>query len=544
MNGHLKAVNHSFVVQDLQTLLSGQSLGDYNCVEVTEIFAIVNKGNKPTNIFTLMVAEHRSPEFLEFDKASFITPRKGIVVPQLKSWYIGIKTYLVSISNAIDMFATAESSSEWNSCGQRINTPEYNYKKRIFTPPDSFEMVPLNSVLKNNFNNGSYIVELINQDKFEFSVFLEKPITLQELSDGILKYLPIDLSSLSDRLGSIIFQIPVNAIQTRITLLSDHLSVECKIAWHPKIQARDLMVCGYQEDDDFNNDDFYIVNCSKSSKAVTIPFNHKGTYKLTIWDAKSELTLHSLAPSSFIRTIGFSSNIMGNEQRIIYHDDGSHSVVPVVTNSDAGIVGDKKSKATDWTRTRIYENNREKLRDNREFVQYNPKGKDKEVEHKKALADLRFLINRYGENGVYLWDPYLSPSDIIETLFYTKFNNSKLKAITYLKEPPNEKKEKSTSVFDKYQREFESLTPEMTIGIDLILRSPRNNCGWSFHDRFLIFPNVNDLPMAWSLGTSVNSFGQEHHILQKCGDARLILDAFNELWSEIDKDDCLVWSSK
>ncbi|EOB6553932.1 VPA1262 family N-terminal domain-containing protein [Vibrio parahaemolyticus] len=544
MNGHLKVVNKSFVEQDLRTLLVGQALGEYNCVEITEIFAIVNKGAQPTNIFTLMVGEHRNPEFLELDKASFVTPREGVVLPQLKGWYVGIKTYLVSIDNAIEMFATAESNSKWNSCGQTVNTAEYSYKNRIFTPPDSYETVPLNSVLKNNFNNGSYIVELINKHKNEFSIFFEKTTILQELSDGILKYLPIDLSSLSDRLGSIIFQVPVNAIQTSTALLPDDLSVECKIAWHPNIKARDLMVCGYQEDDDFNKNDFHIVNCSNSSKSVTIPFHHKGAYRLTIWDAKSELTLHSLAPSSFITTIGFSSNIMGNEQRVIYNDDGSHSAIPVITHSDTGIVGDNKSKATDWTKIRIYENNREKLRDSREFVQYNPKGKNKEVEHKKALTDLRFLINRYGENGVYLWDPYLSPSDIIKTLFYTKFNNSKLKAITYLKEPPNEKKEKSKSVFDKYQLEFKSLTPETTMGINLKFRSPRNNYGWSFHDRFLIFPNVNNLPMAWSLGTSVNSFGQEHHILQKCGDARLILDAFNELWNEIDKDDCLVWSSK
>ena len=174
MNGHLKAVNHSFVDQDLRTLLVGQALGEYNCVEVTEIFSIISKGAQPTNVFTLMVAERRSPEFLELDKASFITPREGIVVQQLKGWYVGIKTYLVSINNAIEMFTTAKNNSEWNSCGHKVKTSEYNYKNRIFTPPDSFETVPLNSVLKNNFNNGSYIVELINQHKIELSIFFLK----------------------------------------------------------------------------------------------------------------------------------------------------------------------------------------------------------------------------------------------------------------------------------------------------------------------------------------------------------------------------------
>ncbi|HCG7987414.1 TPA: hypothetical protein NJ493_001172 [Vibrio parahaemolyticus] len=543
MNGQLEVANRSSVEQDLQALLIGQSLGEYNCVEVTEIFAITDKGVPPTNIFTLMVAESRESKNLVLDEYAFVND-KPIKVSILKSWTIGIKTYLVSVDKAIEMFATAESDNDWDSCGQKVKTSEYGYKKRTFTPPDSFETVPLNSVLKNNFNNGSYVVELTNQHKTEFSMFFEKTTLLQELADGLLKYLPIDISSLSDRLGNVIFQIPVKAIQTRTTLLSNRKSIECKIAWHPNIQPRDLMVCGYQEDDDFNKDDFHIVHCSKTSESVTIPFNHKGAYRLTIWDAESELTLNSLAPSSFITTIGFSSNVMVNEQRELYHNDGSRSTVPLIVHSDTRTVGDKQRRNTNWSKVRIYENNRGKLRESLEFVQYNPKGKNKKIEHEKALLDIRSLINKYGENGVYLWDPYLSPNDIVKTLFHSKFSNSTLRAIGSLKEPPTEEKNSINYIFDKYKFEFESYAPEMKIGIDLQFRSPRNNIGWKFHDRFLIFPDFNKLPMAWSLGTSVNSFGQEHHILQKCSDARLILDAFNELWAEIDKDECLVWGSK
>lgn len=543
MNGQLEVANRSSVEQDLQALLIGQSLGEYNCVEVTEIFAITDKEVPPTNIFTLMVAESRESKNLVLDEYAFVND-KPIKVSILKSWTIGIKTYLVSVDKAIEMFATAESDNDWDSCGQKVKTSEYGYKKRTFTPPDSFETVPLNSVLKNNFNNGSYVVELTNQHKTEFSMFFEKTTLLQELADGILKYLPIDISSLSDRLGNVIFQIPVKAIQTRTTLLSNRKSIECKIAWHPNIQPRDLMVCGYQEDDDFNKDDFHIVDCSKTSESVTIPFNHKGAYRLTIWDAESELTLNSLAPSSFITTIGFSSNVMVNEQRELYHNDGSRSTVPLIVHSDTRTVGDKQRRNTNWSKVRIYENNRGKLRESLEFVQYNPKGKNKKIEHEKALLDIRSLINKYGENGVYLWDPYLSPNDIVKTLFYSKFSNSTLRAISSLKEPPTEEKNNINYIFDKYKFELESYAPEMKIGIDLQFRSPRNNIGWKFHDRFLIFPDFNKLPMAWSLGTSVNSFGQEHHILQKCSDARLILDAFNELWAEIDKDECLVWGSK
>lgn len=543
MNGQLEVAKRPSAEQDLQTLLIGQSLGEYNCVEVTEIFAITEKGAQPTNIFTLMVAESRESKNLILDQCAFVN-NEPIKVSLLKSWTIGIKTYLVSVDKAIDMFATAESDNDWDSCGQKVKTSEYAYKKRTFAPPDSFESVPLNSVLKNNFNNGSYVVELINQHKTEFSMYFEQTTLLQELSDKLLKYLPIDLSSLSDRLGNIIFQIPVKAIQTQTTLLSDRKSIECKIAWHPNIQPRELMVCGSQEDDDFNKDDFHITLCSKGSMSGTIPFKHKGAYRITIWDIDNELILNSSPPSSFIRSFGFSSNIMESEQRVIYHNDGSSSIVPVITHSDTKTVGDKQSRSTDWSKVRIYENNRGKLRESLEFVQYNPKGKNKKIEHEKALLDIRSLINKYGKNGVYLWDPYLSPNDIIKTLFYSKFSNSTLRAISFLKEPPTEKKDNVNSTFDKYKLEFESYAPEMTMGINLQFRSPRKNNGWNFHDRFLIFPDFNKLPMAWSLGTSVNSFGQEHHILQKCSDARLILDAFNELWADIEKDECLVWGSK
>ncbi|MEL0642373.1 VPA1262 family N-terminal domain-containing protein [Pseudoalteromonas aliena] len=543
MNRQLEVAHRSSVEKDLQALLIGQSLGEYNCVEVTEIFAITENEAPPTNIFTIMVAESRESKNLTLDEYVFVND-KPIKVSILNSWIIGIKTYLVSINKAIEMFATAESDNNWDSCGQKVKTPEYGYKKRTFTPPDSFEAVPLNSVLKNNFNNGSYVVELINQHKTELSIFFEKTTLLQELADGLLKYLPIDISSLSDRLGNVIFQIPVKAIQTRTTLLSNRKSIECKIAWHSNIQPRDLMICGYKEDDDFNKDDFHIVHYSKTSESVTIPFNHKGAYRLTIWDVESELTLNSLAPSSFITTTAFSSNVMAHEQRELYHNDGSRSSVPLIIHSGTSTVGDKPRKNTDWSKVRIYENNRGKLRESLEFVQYNPKGKNKEIEHEKALLDIRSLINLYGENGVYLWDPYLSPNDIIKTLFHSRFTNSSLKAISSLKEPPIENKNNINSIFDNYKIELESYPPEMKIGIDLQFRSPRNNNGWKFHDRFLIFPDFNKLPMAWSLGTSVNSFGQEHHILQKCGDARLILDAFNELWAEIDKDECLVWGSK
>jgi hypothetical protein len=67
--------------------------------------------------------------------------------------------------------------------------------------------------------------------------------------------------------------------------------------------------------------------------------------------------------------------------------------------------------------------------------------------------------------------------------------------------------------------------------------------GWPFHDRFLIFPNGRNGPSAWSLGTSVNSLGTTHHILQKVSNPALVAGAFQNLWGALDRPHHLIWRS-
>lgn len=217
MHNPLTIVNPPTIKHDIETIIRTNVLGTFSCIEITEIFAIDNNKDDPINIFTIMVAEDRNTKNINLGVDNYITPREGIKTSSLKGWYIGIKSYLVSVEKAINMFTDANIKRKWDSCGKLVNTPEYLYKKRTFTPPDSFYQVPLNSLLKNNFQNGSYVVELVNKSKNYFSIFFEKPSVLQELADEILKYLPIDLSSLSDRLGNILFQVPIKAIQARIS---------------------------------------------------------------------------------------------------------------------------------------------------------------------------------------------------------------------------------------------------------------------------------------------------------------------------------------
>ena len=65
--------------------------------------------------------------------------------------------------------------------------------------------------------------------------------------------------------------------------------------------------------------------------------------------------------------------------------------------------------------------------------------------------------------------------------------------------------------------------------------------GYHFHDRFLMVIKEDEKPRVWSLGTSINSLGNKHHIIQSVENPRMIVDAFEELWDELDSEECLVW---
>lgn len=79
-------------------------------------------------------------------------------------------------------------------------------------------------------------------------------------------------------------------------------------------------------------------------------------------------------------------------------------------------------------------------------------------------------------------------------------------------------------------------------GIHVELRCQWADHGYSFHDRFLmVLGEDQDQPLVWSLGTSVNSLGNKHHIIQSVEHPQVIVDTFEELWGELSNPECMVW---
>jgi hypothetical protein len=215
----------------------------------------------------------------------------------------------------------------------------------------------------------------------------------------------------------------------------------------------------------------------------------------------------------------------------------------------------------------MYREETDRLLAERRFVQYKPE--PGLLLPEKALDDVRHLINQHGEEGVWLWDPYLSAKDIISTLFYCRFFGSELRALTagYIaptEGQPTQKRQRCSEwlgarIHELFARPEASLSPSAQFvaeqhatltgiksnmrGLHLEFRMRTGAAGWRFHDRFLIFPAADRAALAWSLGTSINSLGKQHHILQLVDDGQRISDAFTELWNALDQPEHLIWKT-
>jgi len=207
----------------------------------------------------------------------------------------------------------------------------------------------------------------------------------------------------------------------------------------------------------------------------------------------------------------------------------------------------------------------ETLRQQREFVQY---GGLSNAGRDTALADIRWLLATHGELGAWLWDPFLDGNDVLHTLFYCPHVGADLRALTSAKEAessiespaevsagarhfastaqspsgqPETGGEKDAFAWKETQAAAIEAGKGNCAGLTLEFRMRKGGAGWRFHDRFLIFPRETGGAIAWSLGTSINSLGNQHHILHKVSDGELIGQAFLALWEALANPEYLVW---
>lgn len=510
-------------------LLNKSNIGIYNKCETIEVFGMKKDYKIPFNIFTIIVFESTKQSDIE----EFIT-KKLQNFQSIKDINWGIKRRIVDICIIQKLYTDLLNKNiyQFDEKHLEINSLKL-LQEQYIQSEDSFINPQLNYILKNNFKCGSYILEFFDESKSNCQFLLDNPIILNNFSEKLSEIIPIKIGNLSDRLGNIVFQFPINNFKiyfqtikqidskTKYPKYQDiNIAIDTK---NTNFDIKNLLVQIYEENENIITRQRLVEVKDKITKIFLD--DCFGTV-IKIYDKNSGLLIYS-KKIIVMKQMNSTMAMVEHQKRVFNINDRVEKVE--VSHNQNNIIGKNKKEYFNWITDRKYEQELKELEDKKYFIQYFGNQQD------KALGDIREIINKYGSNGVYIWDPYLSADDIKNTLYFNKIAYVLLRAITGLKQNnnKNEAKQEMIDKFNEDEKEF--------LFLNLEVRGRIGSNGYDFHDRFIIFPL--EKPKVWSLGISINQIGESHHILQEVKNAQHILNAFNDLWEKLEREECLVWKS-
>lgn len=524
-------------------LLNESNIGIYNKCEVIEIFGIRKDFKTPFNIFTLVIFQNTKKENIKeylFNKLQKFQGLKDI------SW--GIQRQIVDI-NIVEKLYTNLSNNNIFQIDEKL---EVGFLKLLpeqyIQAEDWFNKPPLNHILKNNFKYGSYILEFFDEDKIHCQFLIDKPDILNSFSEILSKKLPIKIENLSDRIGNVIFQFPINSFSmTWKTMKNKELDKYegLKFEIEPKnsnFDINNLLIRIYEENDNVITRQRLV---EVKNKTTEILLDDCFGTTIEIFDKKSSYLLYK-NKFSIMKQINLNIGMISPQKRVFEVNGKTHKV-DVVHNQNRVVGQQKKREYFDWILKR---------KDKPIFKDSNKFSKQYHKQEQKALDDIKDLINRYGQDEVYLLDPFLDNVDIKNTLFYSSNINAKLKAITALeqrkltqtsdfcifcKSEINKDKLTKLEMIDDMKTRFENDDKDF-YSVNIEVRAVYQ-VDDDFHDRYLICIN-GDKEKVISLGTSINSLGDKFHSFEEIENAEEIVKFARNLWKKLDKEECSVWKSR
>lgn len=328
--------------------------------------------------------------------------------------------------------------------------------------------------------------------------------------------------------------------------------IKLEVGWHPLLKSYPKV-----ETFIYNIFDGNIMGSVKTDKVnVEIKTGNVSGENIEIMRNESNDLIMWYLKGHYINQIGGNARIIDLEPRTVVLN-GLINKIEIKSHEKIRL-GNWQNDYITQINKRKYQESTKKLIQNKEFLQYGIGGEDN---RKKAIENLQYIIKKNCENGIYLWDPYADASDILTTAYFCEYANKKIKVINsgsnkIIKRRSSNKSHDQNSKFkllksltynlwnqlskNKHSGFEEWKQEQITTlrnnsnnkGINLEIRCQRGQYGWKFHDRFIIFPLKK--PKVWSLGTSINNIGRNHSILMSVNNPQNILDAFNELWDELE----------
>lgn len=559
------------LIEEQKRLMTPGLIGFYESFEITEIVGFQNDGSV-TNFFSLIVAEPGFPPEGPVIHECLTQKRIELKGSEYK---FGVFRFRVSLPFLIEVLERFAKTGEWQTGAKPLKVGKLQAVVPQFVHGDFNDPHPWNGVLKNNFYEGSHVLELFDTTKEASRFLLQDSRLLTELSQKIRSVVLMDIDGLSDRLGNIAIQLPVTVISTGVrgTPVGDQ---SVRLAWHEKATPRPLRIsCEIYGDSTVDAFDSKIVGVPLDPEGYFFKLRSPGGGARTyVWDDANGVLLSAGPVRTFMLMVGISMHATSTDDpgepkrefSIPLKDTAPRpEVVELKRVDEPYFVGSSPERPREpWRSERIFKLSSRQLQERKEFVQY---GRFTGRSRKEALADIRWLLEMHGAMGAWLWDPFLNAEDVLQTLFFSPHRNSDLRALsngnsvespgeeeddgvqtTVVSEPSGGEAQAAPAIdssiaWKNEQREVLDAHCGNRIGLKLDFRLRRKGAGWKFHDRFLIFPQGSGHALAWSLGTSVNSFGTSHHILQKVSNGELVQNAFLSLWDRLEQEHYQVWKA-
>ena len=516
----------------MKRILAMPSIGNFKCIELFEVIGIKDS-NPPFNIFSLAVTHETDLPLTDKEK---ITP-KLIKLKADNSLKFGVFKRIISIEDFVNIISDLVTTEANEDDGNKLYYGQLKGIPPVYVPALERGKNEFLGLLKNNFFGGSHLFEWFDESKEYVAPLIDNFSALNEFSEKLQEYLPIKIGTHFDRLGNIIVQIPCAAVA---------LTIERRDEQSHKLLSN-LAVSPYFSGEVNFSGIFWreqhgsIIDFQKISLVIgenIIPFQQiNGSGYYVIWDENNQIICSGGQVRFVLEYINYSINIHENSQRIFKLPNGTGKRINISIPTSQSQIGKDTKDYRNWVRNRFLKIEKQELHDTLKLRQF------KGGMRQKALDFIRELIKKYGKNGIYLWDPYLNAKDLLETVFFSPYVNSPIKALTGLKIAQQENK------ISSYKADLANEINQAILQagrLNLIFVNADRSKVSDFHDRFIIFPQAIDEPVrAWSLGTSVNSLGKSHHIIQEVEDGQIIADAFEEMWEQsIFNKSNILWKSK
>ena len=519
-------------IKSIEKILKMPSIGNFKCIELFEVIGI-RDSNPSFNIFSLAVAHETDLPLTEKEN---ITPNL-IKLKADKSQKFGVLKRIVSIEDFLKIISYLVTPGSNEDDRNKLCYGHLKAIPPVYVPPLEQGKNEFLGLLKNNFFGGSHLFEWFDESKEYVAPLIKNLAALDELSGRLQEYLPIKIGTHSDRLGNIIVQIPCAAVAFTIERRDEQShQLLSNLAVSPHFSG-EMNFSGIFWREQYGS----IIDFQKIPLVAgrnIIPFqqiNGKGYY--TIWDESNQIICSGGQVRSFVESVNSPMNLQEYNQRIFKLPNGKEKRINIFTPTSQSQIGKNTKDYRNWVRNRFLKIEKQELHDTLKLRQF------KRDMRQEALDFIRELIKKYGKNGIYLWDPYLNAKDLLETVFFSPSANSPIKALTGLKIAPQENKTSSYKA-DLANEINQAIRQAGWLNLTFV-NADRSKVG-DFHDRFIIFPQAIDEPVrAWSLGTSVNSLGKSHHIIQEVEDGQIIADVFEEMWEQsINDENNILWKSK